>query len=555
MSYNKPIFEGVPKHNTNKSRFDLSHEYKTQIIPGYLFPVLTMETMPGDEFDINSEFLFRFAPLYFPIMQKMTMRADYFFIPNRILWIYQSEANKGWTRWISQYEDTTHPYFDANLEYSNGSFPLHVLGYMGLPLQINQAGISTEIENLNALPLNAYLKIWDEYYRNPQLEEERWFPLTDGDNTTAFNTAFGVISNTYLCLPSKWEMDYFTGALPTPQLGDAVKMPLVTNEGLAPLRAPSNWINLDTGANAESGEVKYDSAQSRSEDVTAEPIGLDIESTAPSIRELRLAEVLQSYYERILKIGTRYRDFIKGFFGNDPEPYVIDMPVLIGSKFGRVQISDVMVQADYSWPINYDTSTQAGDYRGHANLYTGDDGRMRYFCREHGWLMCILQVNPNTNYGLGIERFWRRQVQTDYPLDMFSSIGDQEILREELMYNPKIAEAALNQNTFGYIPRFSEMRYKNNMYTAHLAFNTGKSEHLGRIFDFEVVPNIEIDANFLTANPKDAGEGGTRITDAFRVLPLASYSQSPAEGIIYCHIYHDINVNRNLPFYSTPDLT
>lgn len=561
MSYNKSLFQGVPKKQVNKSRFDLSHEWKGQGLMGQIYPVGTWEVLPSDEWEISSEFLFRFNPLYFPIMHKATMRVDYFYIPNRILWIYQNEGNKGWTRWITEQEEYAHPTIDANMTNALGGFNNNVLAYMGIPYLQTGTGYTTTITGLNALPLSAYLKIWDEYYRVPQLEAERWFPLDAGDNSTAMDLAFqeeaAHTARTYQAFSAKWEKDYFTSALPQPQIGDPIQIPLVGTIG-----NPYQWLKAD-GTDPTDGDLVTDNGgESR---VGAQPVGLDIQETAATIKQLRIAETLQGYYERIMKVGQRYRDFIEGLWGDDPEPSVVDVPVMIGSRFGRVQIADVMTQASYDYATEAATS-RTGDYTGQANLYSSDNGKVRYYAREHGWIMVLLQVNPNTGYGQGIHRMWRRTIQTDYPLDIFSNIGDQEILKEEVMYNNHIASAAKNDDTFGYIPRHSEMRYMNNIYTGNLqgviapgdGAGIGISQHLGRWWD----PGINGSTDYDLAITIGAAftlsasyvKGGTRIVDTFRTLPLGSGLQYPQEGQMFMHVFHEIKVSRVLPMYATPKL-
>lgn len=554
MSYNKSLFQGVPKKHANKSRFNLSHEYKAQALPGYLIPIMTLECLPLDNWEIDSEFMFRFSPMYFPLMQKFTMRADYFYIPNRILWQEGSGANVGWKKWIAEQEEILPPTMDATLRYLESSFTNSVLSYMGLPLNFIGTGVSVLVEGLNAFPLSAYLKIWDEYYRNPQLEGERWFNLQAGDNTSNFTGAFApwveVASPILNCLPAKYEKDYFTSALPTPQIGEAILIPSL---GIDPDTGEyiTNKVYNPDGTVAANGAIEVDAGDLVDSDGT----GAAIETQA-TIKQFRLAEVLQSFYERVMKVGTRYRDFIEGLWGDDPEPMAVDVPVLIGSKFGRVQVADVMTQAYTN--LGTDLKQSTGNYVGQANLYEGNSGKLHYYCREHGWLMCILQVNPNTSYGQGIERFWRRTLQTDYPLDMFSGIGDQEILKEEVLYTPLTAEAAKNQETFGYIPRFSEMRYKNNFHHSNLNYNFGTSQHGGRILDttyFDDMEDVVISKDFVSTYSKDLPNlGDIRTSDMFRILPTPTGATGEYEGIIYMHIFHSVFVERALPLYSTPQL-
>lgn len=581
MSYKKSPFEQTPRKNVNLTRFDRSHEYKTAMQPGYLIPCLLQETLPMDRWRINSEFMFRFNPMYFPIMHKMTMRADYFYIPNRILW--PGDPNEtpgldfGWKRWITEQPQILPPLMDAQMAYDQDTWNNNVLGFMGIPLlryESGDAGIrSNTILNLNAFPLSAYLAIWDEYYRVPQLETTRWFPLSSdkADNNAKFILAFAEgtppLNQYYPCLSAKWQKDYFTSALPSPQYSDAVQIPMTDGSPLA----PSIWLdqngdpypvagNLAVGAGGPIGHTEAGGT----------PVMLDIQTNSADIRDLRIAEVLQSFRERIMKIGTRYRDYFKGLWGGDPEPGVVDVPILFGSTFGRVQVSDVMSTALQG---AFETGEIGpGDYGGQANLYTNENEVHEYTCREHGFIMCIVQVNPNTSYGQGIHRLWRRDIQTDYALDMFSGIGDQEILKEEVLYNNNIVDnaAGLNQDTFGYIERFAEYKYQNDIFTMQLAWDAGLSQHLGRVWydPFEVgspaqpptaadyTNTIEINQEFINTMSMEPalGMGDIRITDVWRVLTQGPFSTWPNQALIFAHIFHSISVDRALPLFSTPKL-
>jgi len=582
MNYNKSLFQGVTKKNPNKSRFNLSHEYKAAFRPGFLTPVLTIETMPGDYFsEINTEFMFRFPPMYYPAMQKYTMRADYFYVPNRILWpegvgtnTGEDTPTQGWNNWIQNNLtlDESVPHVNPDMKWQTSYANNQVMAYMGIPLIDAGPNTTTVISELNALPLSAYLKIWDEYYRVTQLEPERWFGLNGGNNTVPFGVAFedwksdtGMNDQVFMCAPSKWEKDYFTSALPTPQIGEAVTIPQYgMDEDGNPLA--TIWRRTDNGGVAAGDLVTGVDGKTAISGVADAYIADD---AAPIIKQLRLAETLQSYYERLIKVGNRYRDYIEGFFGHDPMPLTIDRPVLIGSKFGRVQISDVLTTANTGTfdaeGVSVSTNGKTGDYNGQANLYEGGGGGFNQFCGEHGWIMAILQVNPNTNYGQGIERFWRRTVQTDYPMDMFAGIGDQEILKEEVLYNAITLEVGKNNDTFGYIPRFSEMRYKNNYTVGELQFEFGLSMQDMRYWDRNVFQGtdydgLEINTEFVNVGKHDGVSAGgntgghTRTSDIFRVLPSNQEDVTPLEASIFAHLFHTVIVERQLPVYSTPQL-
>lgn len=566
MSYKKSPFENAPKKSVNKTRFNLSHEHKSEMLPGIIFPCMRpIEVMPGDEIDIQSQYFFRFQALYFPIMHKITMRADTYYIPYRILWPKGTGTNVGWMDWLTKMEESEHPYMNARMAFNLTAFPTNVLAYMGIPFLPPDptAGYDTTINNLNAFPLSGYLMIWDWYERNPQLEDEIWFPLKDGNNTSLFETAFGGIAgDAFPLLSAKWEKDMFTSALPQPQVGDPIKIPQVIpfNEMLLPSYV-DNPIFRDqtTGLPVGAGDLVTDASGivlSGATQVYYDPL-----DAAATIRQLREAEVLQSFHERVMKIGDRYDDYILGLYGTHPQPGIISIPVLIGSQFGKVNISDVMAQAQSS---TTGALPKLGDYAGHAQLYE-EGSKMSYTCHEHGVILQVLQLNPNTSYGQGIDRMWRRSVQTDYPLDMFATIGDQEILKEEVLYTGKTADAARFQETFGYIDRFAESKFMNDLYVGNMAFNVGLSDHLGRWWDPLTITGalysdtIEINGGryqgFINAHPNFAG--GVRLTDVFRVLPKPSagvLSNFPTQGVIFSWIFHSIYVNRPLPLYSTPSL-
>lgn len=585
--YNKSLYEGVPKKKINRSRFELNHEYKAMGNQGTLMPVLTMECLPFDQWDINTEFSFKFNPLYFPIMQKITMRADYVYCPNRILWPYTGEDNLGWSKWIAEDSEQTHPHIQADMTFSTDEFQVQTLAWMGIPLidvEEGATGADPVIEELNALPLSAYLKFWDEYIRNPQLEVERWFPLVAGANSTQMSAAFqeGALNYVYPLFESKWEMDYFTSALPEPQIDGAVQIPLVM-EGLGAdvpgvgggypvgaadleVHGPSRWRRMSDQATAANVDLVTGTGDNTAltENGSDQPLYLDIQETAGTIRQLRRAEILQEYRERIMKVGKRYRDFIKGLWGGDPTPMAVDVPVLIGSKFGRVQISDTLTTADLKPETGPQVELATGNLRGNAYMYSGDNDRIRYETKEHGWILCILQLNANTSYGQGIHRKWRRNLQQDYALDMFSTIGDQEILKEEVIYNPVPAQEAKNFETFGYIPRFAEYKYMNDIFIGNLAMDFGGLQvHQGRMWNLNDLTAsggtlydqyIEINEYFVSAGYDKIG--GHRLIDTFRLLPskFATVGSS-TQGQFWMHLYHSIKVDRCLPFYSTPKLT
>lgn len=557
------LFQGVAPKNVNKSHFDLSHEWKHDMNPGFLIPFLKIPCLPGDEFTISSEFFFKTNPLYYPAIHRFKLEADYYFIRYSVMWpeTLDGELN-GWKNWIMAKADVLHPTTDVEMVFQTSNADnMSVMGYFGIPYLYDGEGRGTVITGLNAFPAMAYLHIYDQYYRNPELEDERRFYLTDGDNTSAFQDAYDYHGtgpeNRLNVFPSKWDRDYLTACLPTPQAGDPVQIPMTTGYGEQGQYAnfPTRWKRLDTGATPSEGPLEIDTDGDTQTDVP-QPVGLDIQTGAATVAELRFAEILQQFRERLIKIGRRYRDYIKGMHDEDVNPLELELPIMIGNYRGAVQISEVLTQAMTTvGEDNFNT----GDYSGNASLYETNNQPFRFNAKDYGLIIGIMNVTPNTGYGQGINRYWRYSTPYDYPLDMFCTIGDQEVLKEEVMYNNLQADAAKNQETFGYIERYAEARHINNIYGTNLARNAGLSIHAGKWYDPQTTTGsnydaaIEINKDFIDADPTGIGatlKGGTRVTDIFRTLTLSN--GLPTEMTIVAYVMHRISVLRALPLYSTP---
>jgi len=561
MSYAKNLFEGVPKKHANMSRFNLSHEWKHDFTLGKIIPVLCEPTMPGDHFEISSEFMFRFEPLYYPIMAMVNMTCNYFWVPNRILWRatdFSAESANGWVNFITMTTELDPPRVSPDMQTeTDGSLNDTILGYMGLPYTRRAVGWADTIEAINALPLFGYLAIIDEYYRNPQLEPGVWFNPIEGDNTSEMDTVLGATTTgRWRVFSSKWEKDYFTSAIPQPQTGDPIKVPFVVTDRQTSAGEEPIFRKASDGTPAGAGAMSTD-ASGEPQVAGSGQVYYDPQSWAADIKQLRLAEALQTFKERLMKISNRYRDYIKGMFGRDPQPGQVDVPVWFGYYSGRVQISDVTQTATTQIT---ETQYNTGDFVGRMDLYEKGK-KFNVTCMEHGWIIALMEVKPNTSYGQGIDRFWRWTLPTDYPLDIFAGIGDQEIRKEEILYNSKTTDLAKNNETFGYIPRYSEMRYRNSKFGSNLqAQSWGLGLHFGRWWDPEftvgsIYDRLVIDENFVNTKEQTGGgiEGSLRVAQIFKSLPTL-FNNEVTQNQIFGHIMHSIYVNRALPMFSTPKL-
>jgi len=578
-NYRQSQFDNLQKKNVNKSLFNLSHEIKTQMCFGRYYPIHYEECLPGDEWEIDGEYQFRFPGMYFPIQQVGTMRADWFYVPYKLLWKGECQdttnyQKTGWQGFIMG-EDLELPTTKLNINgdgyssssgsqlYPGCSYPIE--NYLGFPYDTKdrEDGNKQMSVDGSAFPLAMYLMCYDEYYRNPQWEEPKSFDLQPGstENDIYFSDIDQSINGiTYVSWASTgggsnpiinhapffahFEKDYFTTARPQPQDGDAILIPSLGLEEDGTYKTqrvlnPDGTVPADNPLSVQSGNLVESGGDT--------PVVLETNAT---IRQLRLYQVLQQFHERVMRIGKRYRGYIEGLWGNDPEPNAVDIPQLVGSHFGRIQITDTMTTADTS-------EANTSNYRGNINFHNNGTTH-RYYCQDYGLLMCILNVMPNTSYGQGIERKWTREVNTDFALDMFSGIGDQEIKRKELfaigdnrVWTVAGADLGSQDDTIGYQDRFAEYKTRVNR-----VFNTSNiydsfymgSKPRGILSDYQ---SIDV-AGFMLGHSNEALGNGIREVDIFNVQPIKSGNSTYLDSTIWAHMYLTLKVKRCLPYFSTP---
>lgn len=534
-------FDVRPNPVGQKNMFDLSHDYKTTFTMGKLVPFLTIETLPGDEWFIRGEYMMRFAPLYLPIMHRVNMSCDYFYVPNRILFpdFYEDQgdptSNAGWTTFIYDMSSSLlHPVHQISpvVQTLPVGVPFELFGYMGFPSELAGSPGIPQALLVNAFPANAYFAVWDQYYRNDQIQDRIWFPLLPGTNVlpNAATQEEGV------CLYRNWNRDAFTSATPTPQVGSDVQIPLVDVDFMSPsgidYNGPFRWKLLGGGAGA--GVLNADSGApepGRTEETDGDPLFLDIQETAGTIAQLRNALMLQEWLERSLRAGDRYSDRQKAFWNEDPFKGVIQVPEFLGSKRGKVIVSEVMSTTETA-------TLKVGNYAGQAMSLESTNDTIKYHCKEHGIILGIISVYPDSSYMQGIERMWLRELPTDYAWQQFALIGDQAILNKEVNYDLRTStgpDPDYNDEVFGYNQRYWEYRYVNDKYTG-LMRSTFISFHLGRLLSVATPENTILDSAFIECRP-----------DITRVFQVEQF-----EDEIYAHIYNDIKVLRMLPKFGIP---
>lgn len=498
----------------------MSHDVKLSLDMGKLVPVACMEVIPGDKWNINTETLLRFAPMVAPLMHKVNVTTHWFFVPNRLVWPNWEKfitANNGKSEvpappylWVDTSGDP-----DAGYFFQEGSMG----DYLGLPTDVT----FRNVDEISAIPFAGYRMIYDEYYRDQNLQQsfleennvESY--LTDGAND--FNALNPILRRS-------WQHDYFTASLPFAQKGDAVDIPLgrvtlddrpvlTTDPAGSVITATPNNLTLEAGITSLPNTEMY---------VAGGDAG-DVDAT--TINDLRRAFKLQEWLEKMARGGSRYIEQILVHFGVKSSDARLQRPEFLGGSKLPVIVSEVLQTAgDIS---STELTTPLGTMAGHG-LSAGRGSNIRYTAEEHGYIFGIISVTPLTAYQQGVHKHWTRRSHLDYAWPSFAHIGEQEVLNKELYFD---GDDGRNEETFGYVPRYSEYKYMASRvagdFRGSLAF-----WHLGRIFEDRPALNEE----FIRCDPDD------------RIFAVRDNDTHH----LWSHVYHSIRVTRRLPKYGTPTL-
>lgn len=537
------IFSNISAPKLKFSNFNLSEEMKCSMGIGDLVPILCKEVLPSDSFKVSTELLIKFAPLKAPVMHRIKAYVHYFFVPTfQINSVFQDFINPK----VNSDNSIIPPYIPPSAIKVYGASGDNTLlnslaDYLGLPVTsvswLSQTAAQGGFVSVD--PFRAYQHIYNCYYRDQNCEpdgDSSLFPIDkyQGNSGNIFNPMSSDEITALLKLRKRaWAKDYFTSALPSPQAGDDVLIPMqsvVQADGSLKFDATEFGVPEQNIRSEESHDGDpFGLVVTDEEDTDAllkYHSGLKAINSTTTINDLRRALALQRFKELAERGGTRYSEMVRNFFGSFLKDYWVDRPIYLGGQVQPIKVGEVFQTSQTTTGSGASAlATRAGA----AQSYGRTKGvYLKAPC--HGFLMGILSVRPEATYQQGIERMWSRKSIFDFAFPQFARMGEQEILNKEIYAQGNTQDDGI----FGYAPRYAE--YKTGHCHVCSEFRTSLSYwHFGRKF------------NELPTLSKEFVMMDNVSTDPFNVVDAS-------EPKLYVDLYNIIYARRPLPYFGNPSV-
>lgn len=531
-------YSQVPHANVPRARFKRDYSLLTTMNEGDLIPIYCDEVLPADTAKIDLNALMRMSTPLYPVMDNCYCDFYFFFVPSRLLWEHFENlmGQNDSTFWAEKVEYTT-----PKTTAPTGGWNVGTLAdYFGIP---------TRVENLqvNSLPFRAYAKIWNEWFRDENLQQPVTMSKTDA-TTAGSNTGTNLTDAEAGGLPLKVckYKDYFTSCLPSPQKGEAIKLPMAgvaqvygygnakSNEKLdnldleiASKRAYTLQI-ADTAGN-ETNDAKASQFFISVDDSLKPILGADMSSvTATTINELRQAIAVQHILERDARTGTRYKEILQGAWGVTSPDARLDRSEYIGGYRLPININQVVQTS------STDSTSPQGNTAAFS-MTTMSRNMATYSATEHGFIIGLATVRVEHSYQQGLSRMWTRSTRFSYYDPMLANLGEQAVLNQEIYAQGN----AQDEEVFGYQEAWADYRYRTNMITGEMRSTYTQTLDAWHYADkYTSLPTLS----------SDWIKEGTENID--RTIAV----QSDNSRQFICNFYFDQTWTRAMPIYSIPGL-
>lgn len=508
---NERHFLQIPEMHASRTRFNRDQTILTTFDSGKLIPFFVDEVLPGDTFQVDTAAIIRMSTPKYPVMDDAFIDFYYFYTPNRILWDsfkhFMGEVEE--TPWMPTKEYAV-PQIKINATTAKPApDEKSILDYMGVPTKIKRPF------SINALPIRAYVKIWNEFFRDENVDNAAVLKSDDADVTYNFvaeknETLEDDLKNAVLggnLLPVNKFHDYFTSCLPYPQRGPEITLPMSGNAPIYWADAKDDPLTIQDLKNNgtwtnEAGFLRrplsqmmtqnYDNTNEKARAVLGytssgakigERMTADLSSvTAATINNLRQAVAVQQYYEALARGGSRYREQVRALWDVTISDKTVQVPEYLGGGRYQVNVNQIIQTSGQQSA----TDTPIGE-TGAVSVTPIRESSFTKSFEEHGFVIGVACVRHNRSYQQGLERFWSRRDRLDYYVPQFANLGEQPVKKKEIM----LTGNETDEDTFGYQEAWADYRMKPNRVSGLMRSNaTGTLDFWHYADIYSTVPTL-----------------------------------------------------------------